>query len=236
MKQIEGIILKTVDYQENSKILYLITKDGLVSGIIRGAKKLSSHTFKFSQPLTKIDFQLKNDRLITNCQTITNYNNIKDNYDKMVSSIKISEIAYVLGNHINDYSVFYEFISKIFKMINESIVDYRLIEIVFKIKTLYLLGIAPTFNKCLSCGKENDLVFSFNDGGVKCRSCLNGDEFIYNSDVIGLVKKIYYIKLDCLSMILKAISNSDYPKINKFLELYYDHYLGFKSNVDKVLK
>ena len=38
----KGIVLKTIDYQENSKILYIMTAKGLKSAIVRGAKSLRS--------------------------------------------------------------------------------------------------------------------------------------------------------------------------------------------------
>ena len=41
----QGIVLKTIDYQENSKIIYLLTSKGIVSAVVRGAKNLKSHTY-----------------------------------------------------------------------------------------------------------------------------------------------------------------------------------------------
>ena len=60
----KGIVLKTIDYQENSKIIYLLTNRGIVSAIVRGAKNLKSHTYAYAQPLVKIEFELKKDRYI----------------------------------------------------------------------------------------------------------------------------------------------------------------------------
>ena len=58
MELIEGIILKTIKYQENSKLCYIITKDGLLSLMVRASLDFHSKNFSYSQELTKVDFAI----------------------------------------------------------------------------------------------------------------------------------------------------------------------------------
>lgn len=234
----QGIIIKTIDYQENSKIVYILTNQGIKSAIVRGAKNLKSHTYSYAQPLVKIEFEIKKDRYIGANNIINNYNNIKLNYDKLSICLKIIEICYVLGEHITDSNIFYNFVNDILNCIeieNNNIDSY---ELIFKIKTLYLLGVAPVFSKCVCCGKKDHLKgFSFNNGGMKCSNCIELDDFIYPNDTILEIKTIYLTKLDKLNLLIKDNNlKYDYHKINRFLELYYEQYLGFVSKVNKVLK
>lgn len=234
----QGIIIKTIDYQENSKIVYILTNQGIKSAIVRGAKNLKSHTYSYAQPLVKIEFEIKKDRYIGANNIINNYNNIKLNYDKLSICLKIIEICYVLGEHITDSNIFYNFVNDILNYIeieNNNIDSY---ELIFKIKTLYLLGVAPVFSKCVCCGKKDHLKgFSFNNGGMKCSNCIELDDFIYPNDTILEIKTIYLTKLDKLNLLIEDNNlKYDYHKINRFLELYYEQYLGFVSKVNKVLK
>lgn len=233
----QGIVLKTIDYQENSKIIYLLTKKGVKSAIVRGAKSLKSHTYSYAQPLVKIDFEIKKDRYIGANKIINNYNNIKLNYNKLVHSLKIIEICYSLGEHITDSELFYNFTNEILDLIDSNDNNFEIYELIFKIKILYLLGVAPVFSKCVTCGNTNDLKgFAFNNGGMKCSNCLKLEDFIYPNDTILEIKDIYLIKLDKLNLLINNNQlKYNYNKIHRFLELYYEQYLGFVSKVNKVL-
>lgn len=234
----QGIVLKTIDYQENSKIIYLLTKKGIVSAVVRGAKNLKSHTYSYAQPLVKIDFELKKERYIGANKILDNYNNIKLNYDKLTTSLKIIEICYTLGEHITDSELFYTFTNQILDLINNTDDDFYVYELIFKIKTLYLLGVAPVFSKCVSCGNDKNIIgFAFNNGGMKCSDCIKTDDFIYPKETILEIKTIYLIKLEQLILLINEKQlKYDYKKISRFLELYYEQYLGFVSKVNKVLK
>lgn len=234
----QGIVLKTIDYQENSKIIYLLTSKGIVSAVVRGAKNLKSHTYSYAQPLVKIEFELKKDRYIGANKILDNYNNIKLDFNKLTSSLKIIEICYTLGEHITDSELFYSFTNEILQLINDAKEDHIIYELIFKIKILYLLGVAPVFSKCVSCGKNDNLIgFSFNNGGMKCSDCVRLDDFIYPKETILEIKTIYLIKLDKLILLINDKQfKYDYNKISRFLELYYEQYLGFVSKVNKVLK
>ncbi len=233
----QGVVLKTIDYQENSKIIYLLTNQGIKSAVVRGAKNLKSHTYSYAQPLVKIEFEIKKDRYIGANKILYNYNNIKLDYNKITYALRIIEICYTLGEHITDSKLFYSFTTEILDLINNNEV-YDIYELIFKIKTLYLLGVAPVFTKCVSCSsKENLIGFSFNNGGMKCSDCVKQDDFIYPKETVLEIKTIYLRKLNELILLIKDNKlKYNYDKISRFLELYYEQYLGFVSKVNKVLK
>lgn len=233
----QGVVLKTIDYQENSKIIYLLTNQGIKSAVVRGAKNLKSHTYSYAQPLVKIEFEIKKDRYIGANKILDNYNNIKLDYNKITYALRIIEICYTLGEHITDSKLFYSFTTEILDLINSNEV-YDIYELIFKIKTLYLLGVAPVFTKCVSCSsKENLIGFSFNNGGMKCSDCVKQDDFIYPKETVLEIKTIYLRKLNELILLIKDNKlKYNYDKISRFLELYYEQYLGFVSKVNKVLK
>lgn len=52
----EGIVLKGAKYQENHKLVTLLTPEGLELLLVRGALKQKSKTFAYSQELTKIEY------------------------------------------------------------------------------------------------------------------------------------------------------------------------------------
>lgn len=233
----KGVVLKTIDYQENSKIIYILTNSGIKSAIVRSAKNLKSHTYSYAQPLVKIEFELKKGRYIGAFKILNNFNDIKLNFNKLTNALKIIEICYDLGDHISDKQLFFDFTCEILDCINDAKYNFDIFELVFKVKILYLLGVAPVFSKCVTCNTTVNLKgFSLNGGGMKCYSCLVEDDFIYPFETINELKILYLTKLDKLKLM---INNNEiiynYEKCSRFLELYYQQFLGFISKVNKVL-
>ena len=71
---------------------------------------------------------------------------------------------------------------------------------------------------------------------MKCSNCLQFEDFIYPSETILEIKDIYLTKFDKLNLLIKENNlKYNYNKIHRFLELYYEQYLGFVSKVNKVL-
>lgn len=229
----EGIVVKTISYQDNAKIIYLITNEGKQSLIVKGATNLKSHTFSYAQELTKLAYDQKKMYLSTG-KIISSYVNIKKDYNKVLSSLKIIEIAYELIDHINDFQTFYIFLDEVLSLINSDY-NYEILELIFKVKTLFLLGVAPVFNKCIECETKDNLIgFSFYDGGMKCHDHIVITDLMYPDSIILPLKILYLTKLDDLIPLLNTFE-VNYLEIDLFLSRYYENYLGFKSRVKSII-
>src|SRR5690554_7288524 len=57
MKLKEGIVVRSNVYQDNSKIINVVTETGKDSIILKGATNLKGHTFSYSHELTKIGYE-----------------------------------------------------------------------------------------------------------------------------------------------------------------------------------
>lgn len=227
----EGIIVKTINYKETSKIIYLITDEGLVSLEVKGANRVNGHSHLYANLLTKIAFS-SSKHFFSSGEVLDNYVIIKSSLERLKVSLEIMEMSYTLGSHIADYSIFYSFLSQILDLISTSD-KYLFYCLVFYIKSLYLLGINPQLNKCVDCGKKEDLVgFVFRDGGMKCHNCLKPSDIIYDNNVINDVIMMYYTKLDNFN---SHELNVDYAKTREFIDRFYNEYLGFTSKSSKIL-
>ncbi len=231
MELIEGIVVKTIDYLEKDKIIYLITPKGKVSLILKGAKNIKSGTFMYSNEISKIEYDSSKNYL-TAGRLLDSYVNIKLNYDKFSSVLLIIEISYLLVDHIDDYKTFYNFLSDILKLINDG-QNHLLLNIIFRLKILYLLGVAPVFNKCVECdSRENLIGFSFYGGGMKCSSHIENNDYIYDNQVISVLRVLYNTKLNEINLNMDI----DFGSLDDFLTRYYEYYLGFKSKVKKIIE
>ena len=227
----EGIVVKTINYKESSKIIYLITDEGMQSIEVKGANKISGHSHIYSSLLSKIMFS-EDKHFFKSGKVLHNYVNIKNDIEKLNVSIQLLEFVYTLIEHINDYHLFYHFFDEILELINDKN-NYKFYEAIFYIKTLYLLGIAPSLNKCVECGNNKNLLgFVFNKGGLICKDCYRSEYSLYDFDTINDIIYLYYTKLDVLKENEKEMN---FEKIKAFYTRYYEEYLGYVSKSSKIM-
>lgn len=229
----EGIVTKVIDYRDNSKIITVITNTGSQGIIVKGATNLKSHTFSYTQELIKIKFE-SNKKYMSGGKLLNSYRNIKEDFNILSSALQILEIVNILIEHVNDFYTFYNFLDQVLTLLNDK-VDSKKLEIIFKIKTLYLLGLSPNFSKCVDCNSDENLIgFSLFDGGMKCKNHFSNDDYIYNHNTINQLRIMYLGKLDSIINNVEKIQ-CDFDDCNRFLNLYYDHFLGFKSRVKNII-
>ncbi|MFA6611254.1 MAG: DNA repair protein RecO, partial [Bacilli bacterium] len=184
MQLAEGIVIKANKYQENSKVLTIVSPQGTYTCLARAASKLKSKNYSYSQTLTKIGFQISKSKrnsfdILTTGTVINNYHQIKENYAKLASTLIIFDLTYHLSVHIDDFFTLYNFLDVTLERL-ESTNYYKYYEIIFRLKLLFLLGVGPTFSKCVNCGKkEQFMFFDFYGGGMKCKECTGDEKKIY---------------------------------------------------------
>lgn len=227
MELIEGIIVNTNKYQENSKIIYIITNNEFLSLLVKASLNYKSKNFAYSQEITKIEF-LKNEStkktfdILKSGRVIDSYVNIKTDFDKLFLTTKILNLVYRYHEHINDFNNLYKLLNFTLNHINKSS-NYKYYDIIFKVKFLYLLGSGPNFNGCTVCeSKEKNLSFSITNGGLVCNKCKSG--FTYSGDFIEVLKILYLGKLEIFTDELLSQLPDYYTNINDLLSKYYYNY------------
>lgn len=240
MSLLTGVIIKSISYQDTSKIIYVITKEGLMSLLVRGANSIKAKNFGYSQIITKISYDYvdgKNTKfnILKQAEIKDNYSLLKSNYRKMQIAFLILEYSYEFINHIDDKDLFYEFLDYTLENISNN--NESIYSIIFRLKLLYLLGIGPVFSKCIECKKDDNLIgFSLDKAGMICKSCFKNDEQLFVGKSLLAMRVLFLTKpLDINNILLDSLE-INFEEINLFLNLYYDKYLGFKSKVEKVIK
>lgn len=233
----EGIVIKTIKYQETSKIVYVLCEDGLVSLLMRNANNFKSKNYSYSQELTEIGFdysEKNNFKIMTSGKVLNNFTKIKEDPNKIFNVISILEIIYTLSDHVNDNKILYNFLKTILERINDSNLEYYYL--IFKIKLLYLLGVAPNLISCKKCHKKENLIsLELNSGSSLCKDCFELTENSLQGSSYEVLRFLYLTKLEFLTdEVLNKLPDC-YKKIDDFLDKYYEHYLGYKSKTKKIL-
>lgn len=234
----EGIVIKTIKYQETSKIAFVLCEDGLLSYLIRNANNYKSKNYSYSQELTKIayDFSEKNNfKIMTSGKIINNYSKIKEDSVKLFDVISLLEIVYTLTDHVNDNKTLYKFVCDLLEKINNE--DYsKLYSLIFRIKILYLLGVAPRLSSCCKCGRKDDLIsLDLINGTSSCKNCFILSDTTIQGEVYEVFRFLYLTKFDFLTKEVLNKVPDYYEKIDNFLDKYYEYYLGYKSKTKRII-
>lgn len=225
-KKIEGIVVGEYPFEDNSKIINVFTKEGIIDIIAKGAKKIKSPFFattsKFSYGLFNIVYKEKGLSKLTDADIIKDYRSIKKDFNKISYATLVAELATKVYKHDNNSDVFTLFIECMDK-INDGF-DPRIIANILKLKLLDYLGIKPVIDSCIECGSKNNIVtISSYLGGFVCKECLKNEKIV-SPKTISLIRMLYYVDIKKISKL--DISKEIVNEIEVFTDDYYDRYSG----------
>jgi len=227
-----GIILKTQDYKENASLLTILTSTGLVTLILRGAKKTSSKNHLLNNIFSEISFNQTMDKTLntlTEAVVINSHYNIYQDIIKLNYVYVIVEKILVLNSSITDFNTLYSFLSKVLNLMDKTKYPNVLTSL-FELKLCYLLGIGPSINRCVVCNKKTELnYFSISLGGILCNECKNSYSLHYNNEISTIIKYLYLINIDLVNDDFLEKCFPFYEEIDLIINQYYENYLDFKS-------
>lgn len=237
-KKIEGIIVSEFTYEESSKIIKIFTKEGIVSVIAKGAKKIKSPFFgtttKFTYGVYNIVYKENGLSRLVDSDILDDFRNIKKDILKVSYATFITELTLQVYKHEENKNIYDLYIASINK-INKGY-DPLVISNILKLKLLDNLGIKPVIDKCVVCGSTKDIVtVSSYLGGFVCKNCVN-NEPIVDIKTISLIRGLYYVDISKISKL--EIPDKNKKEIDTFINDYYDRYSGIylksKSMLDNI--
>ena len=240
-KKIDGIIISTVDYKENSKIINILTEEEGIIGVLgKGCKSPKSKISATSSVLTYGTFYLNyhkgNMPLLTEVDIKDSFKYIKKDLLKTNYAYFLLELSAQVYKHEKNHNVYKLLITGL-KKINEGI-DPAIITNIIELQLLEYLGIKPEIERCVTCKKTNDIItISSYKGGYLCKNCVS-QEHVYQLKTIGLIRMFCLLDLSKITKI--DIKDSIKSEINKFIDDYYERYSGLylksKELLEKIIK
>lgn len=114
---------------------------------------------------------------INSCETIEVFYNIRTDLDKLNYASHMTKIiSDVTTENQNSYRILQLFLNTLY-MISETDKNLSLINSVFTLRLLSIIGFRPQIEECKECKtKDNLAYFSFRDSGLKCSACAKQDK------------------------------------------------------------
>ncbi len=231
-----GIVVSETSYGETSKIINILTKDGIIGIMAKGAKSLKSPHRSYTQKFTYGKFYIyyKENKLSTlkSVDIINNLLTIKKDIILIGYLSYIVDLTYQIMKQNIDYSIYNIMIDTILK-INEGL-NPKILCNIFEIKALDYLGVSINLECCSKCGNTKNIVtINGDDGGYICSNCMKNEKILSPNTIKML--RMYYL-VDIKSITDLKIGESTIKEIDDFLNLYYDRYTGLYLKSKKFLE
>ena len=217
----KGVVIKEKPSGEKGKLLYILTEsEGVLLVTATGARSISASYLKSVQLFAYSEFTVyeKNGRMtLTEASLIESFFGIRNDLLAFAAASYMAELAYTVSVADND-GILSLLLNCLYALAN-SLAETPVIKAVFEYRLCLLLGLAPDFSCCASCGeKGNVLVVS--EGMLYCADCAPKDE-----DTMELgdaaVQALDYLGRCAGNKILSfTISGADKEELLDFCEKY----------------
>ncbi len=237
LKNIKGVVISETPFKENSKILNILTEDGVVGVISKGCKNLKSPLRLISSKLVYGEFTIfyNKDKLSTLKEgvIINNFEHIRTDPSLISYSvyIYITDLVRQVVKQAEVSDIYNLYINTILKI--EDGLNPIVMMNILEIKLLDYLGCPIELNACCKCGSNKNIVTIDPDiGGYICKNCYT-NEIIYDEKTRKMLRMYYLVDISSI----KELKIKDYviKSINNFLTIYYDRYTGIYIHTKKFL-
>jgi len=235
MKTIKGYIIRTIDYKETSKLLYVYTEHGIISMIARGVKKMNSPMRHVAQSGMLANFTITEGKLPTlkEAELINYYKHTKQDFDKHSIMHSLHDYIYYNTHDHDNHKKLFLFLEKVLSRLDESALTHELL-LVFELKYLHFLGAGVNFKHCEQCQTTNDLVFDLSQSTVMCKKHASATHQLYDASLTNYLRTFYYC--DVLTLDLTITHDYEVKVLYELTDALYQTHLGFNSKAKSILK
>ncbi|MHA7962735.1 DNA repair protein RecO [Paenibacillus sp. CAU 1782] len=173
--RVEGIVIRSMDYGENNKIVTLLCDSGSKAGVmVRGAKKVKSRYGSLSQPFTYGEFQFirgKGLGTLQHGEMIQSHHVLRSQLDLSAFASYVAELTDRTLQEDESSSFLFQQLKACFGAMQDG-KDPAIVCHLYEMRILELAGYSPELDECVQCGNVvGPFALSGAAGGVLCSRC-----------------------------------------------------------------
>ncbi len=242
----EGIIIRSVDYGESSKVITLFTREhGKIGLMARGAKKPQSRLAAVSQLFTHGYYLCKTGAgsgmaELSQGEILDSYRDLRQDIMRTAYAAYIAELMDRLTMEREANPFLFQLLSLTFRYLDEG-KDPEILARIVESKMLIVAGIRPHLHDCSNCGREEEpYTISVAQGGLLCPRCQATDPYAIavTSGTWKLLRLFQVFDLERLGEIeVKPATKSQLRHVlRSFMDQHLDLRLKSRSFLDQVEK
>ena len=176
----KGIVISIENFGEADRYIQFFTKDwGMISVLAKSARKSKRRYVGGLDLFCHNEIFLRGDPkdkpYLNELSVLNSFPKLRENLDKVLLAGKIAQWIKKLANNPTPMPAIYSLIGQSLALIEkeQNIEKLDLLNTIFKLKLLSLIGLKPRVDVCAKCEGEEDIegIFDLNSGGILCRLC-----------------------------------------------------------------
>lgn len=176
---VDGLVIKSQNYGENDRLITILTADGKITTVAKGARSMKSKLLNLTQPFVYGNFEINqkgNASWIRNGSSYELFYGLRDEVEKLFLATYVCDVAHELSGENIDSSEILRLTLNTLYAIMKDLRPLPQIKAVFELRSAGISGYMPSLNACERCGKESseDSYFDVMNGALICSECLNG--------------------------------------------------------------
>lgn len=234
----EGFVLKSRKYRETDGLLTIFTrKVGKVNAVAKGAYRPKSGLLAGIQPFSHSEFVLYKGRslyTINQCDVKEIFYPFREDLKKLSYAAYLVELVGAVTAEGQTNNRLFNLLGKTLYILKENDIEINPIVRAFEIKLMNYSGYRPHLVSCVHCANKQSTswVFSAEQGGLLCSSCLNIDLSAIKIGTTTIKLALYLLTRDMEEIKNLKISrylNDELGKILKQYILVYTNKYNFRS-------
>ncbi|WP_409178289.1 DNA repair protein RecO [Brevibacillus fortis] len=179
----EGIVIRSVDYGESSKVVTLFTRENGKLGVMaRGAKKTKSRLAAVSQLFSHSYYLCKAGPGtgmpdLSQGDMLDSFRDMRQSLNATAYAAYIAELLDRLTQEREPNPYLFQLLLHTFRYLDEGR-DAEILCRIFETKMLIVAGISPQLTACVNCGEQREpYAISVGQGGLLCPVCQPSDPY-----------------------------------------------------------
>ena len=202
-KIIDAIVLKSQDFKDNDKIVYLFSPaEGKLSAVLKGVKKASAKLKFAGEPFCFAEFccvKRGDMYTITNAYQKESFFELRQDITTFYCGVTALEIVSAFAMEGDPNPLLFVNLVKTLELLVQG-VNPKIALVHFALAVLENFGQKPCFERCVVCGeKVTDAQFCFQEGGVVCKNCDSDYSISLDEGVRKVLVNISSLKHEKLS-------------------------------------
>lgn len=176
---VDGLVLRTQDWGENDRLLTILTAEGRMTVIAKGARSMKSKIQNLTQPFVYANFELnqrdKGISWIKGGSVEFSFYELRNELEEFFLASYVCDVANELSDERTDCSEILRLSLNTLFAITKKIRPLMQIKAVFEIRAAAISGYRPDLSCCEDCGEEDmkSSCFDVMNGAVVCSECLS---------------------------------------------------------------